>query len=336
MTTMNLPSATRLRMWLLGALLLWAGTAVQAQDCWNSGTSNLNFGTVAVGNTADTTGDVQLTCQANWLLATQFRVCVYAAGYPTSANVNPRLMSNNNSDGQGEKFMPYNLFSNAARTSVLGPEGSNAYAAYVLNFSLPAASTQATNIPIYGRVTATAGLPGGQTFFAYNNGVTAVWSSSVLGSPASCDYALLARGTVNYGLQTQATTSNSCVVSIASASDLDFGTYSSLNTARLGTSTIALNCPGNTSWRVGLNNGLTPQGTQRRMAGPGTDYISYELYRDAARSQRWGNDTAGGSDTVNGTGSSSPAALTVYGRVPAQAEVRPGLYSDTITVTLTY
>ncbi|HYP69685.1 MAG TPA: spore coat U domain-containing protein, partial [Variovorax sp.] len=99
------------------------------------------------------------------------------------------------------------------------------------------------------------------------------------------------------------------------------------------TSTITLNCPPNTAWWMGLNNGLHASGTQRRMIGPTGDLVSYELYRDNARAQRWGSTQ--GTDTVSGSGGST-ASVTVYGRVPAQTGVTPGTYSDTITVTLTY
>ena len=67
----------------------------------------------------------------------------------------------------------------------------------------------------------------------------------------------------------------------------------------------------------------------------GGQYITYGLYKDAARSQRWGQ--AGG-EPVTGTGAgvSVPQPLTVYGRVPAQAVPAPGNYADTVTITLTY
>jgi spore coat protein U-like protein len=133
--------------------------------------------------------------------------------------------------------------------------------------------------------------------------------------------------------------SNSCIASI-NATDLDFGSVSSLTTARDSTSTITLTCPPNVNWKLGLNNGLHASSTQRRMAGPTGQYVEYELYRDAGRSQRWGNDTTGGTDTVNGNGSNhgqgSGNGLTVYGRVPAQPEAASGSYSDTVTITLTY
>ena len=344
MTMTTCPGVGRARRfwlrWLLWCLLVLCGSAAQAQNCWNSGKNDLNFGPVAVGSTADAAGNVQLTCQASWLLPTPFRVCVYAAGYPGAANISPRLMSNNGSDGQPEKFMPYNLYSNAARTSVLGPEGNGSYSAYVLTFTLPTATTQTLTIPIYGRATATAGLPGGQAFYAYNNTVTVDWAGGQLANaPASCNGGLfVSGGTATFGLQLQANTINSCTVTIASASDMDFGSATSLAAVHDSTSTITLNCPSNSQWKVGLSNGLHAQGTQRRMAGPGSDFIGYELYRDAGRSQRWGSNTASGGDTVNGGGSGngSPVTLTVYGRVPAQPAVQPGSYGDTVTVTLTY
>ncbi|WP_399680176.1 spore coat protein U domain-containing protein [Xenophilus sp.] len=328
--------------WLLWCLLVLCGSAAQAQNCWNSGKSDLNFGPIAVGSAATTMGDVQVTCRASdWPLApTVFRMCIYAAGYPTTADISPRRMTNNGVDGQPPKFMPYYLYSDAARTSILGPEGNSSYTAYVRTFTVPPSTTQTFTIPIYGRATATAGLPGGQGFYAYNNTVTVDWAGGLLGiTPANCNGGLLvAGGTATFGLQVQASTINSCTVSIASASDMDFGSATSLAAARDSTSAITLNCPSNSQWKVGLSNGLHAQGTQRRMAGPGSDFISYELYRDPGRTQRWGSNTASGGDTVNGggSGSGSPVTLTVYGRVPAQPAVQPGSYGDTITVTLTY
>ena len=89
---------------------------------------------------------------------------------------------------------------------------------------------------------------------------------------------------------------------------------------------------------MGLSNGANASGNQRRMTDGTSNYIAYELYLNSARNQRWGNDTAGGTDTASGSGSgqANPTVLTVYGRVPVQAAQPPGSYADTITVTLTY
>jgi spore coat protein U-like protein len=69
--------------------------------------------------------------------------------------------------------------------------------------------------------------------------------------------------------------------------------------------------------------------------GGSTYYLTYELYRNAARSLRWG-DTLN-VDTVGGTGSGSAQQLTIYGRVPPVTGQPPaGTYNDLVQVTITY
>jgi len=65
-------------------------------------------------------------------------------------------------------------------------------------------------------------------------------------------------------------------------------------------------------------------------------YIPYELYRDAARSPRWGNTIK--THTQAGTGTGAAQSLTVYGRAPPTTGAIPaqGSYNDVITVTITY
>ena len=118
--------------------------------------------------------------------------------------------------------------------------------------------------------------------------------------------------------------------------DLDFGSIPGDITANVDqTSTIGLTCTGRTVWKLGLDNGANASGTVRRMRqGTSSSYVPYELYSDAARTQRWGGTV--GTDTVNGTGTGSAQSVTVYGRVPAPQVPAPGSYSDTITVTITY
>lgn len=92
---------------------------------------------------------------------------------------------------------------------------------------------------------------------------------------------------------------------------------------------------GRTAWNVSLNDGQNVSGSTRRMRlGATGNYVTYELYRDPARTQRWGVTT--GSDTVPGTGTGSAQNLTVYGRVPASQTVPAGSYSDVVTITVTY
>ena len=62
--------------------------------------------------------------------------------------------------------------------------------------------------------------------------------------------------------------------------------------------------------------------------------LNYQLYRDSARQQIWG-DTPG-TDTETGVGSGLTTDRTVFGAVPAAQVVPAGDYTDTITVRIYY
>jgi spore coat protein U-like protein len=58
------------------------------------------------------------------------------------------------------------------------------------------------------------------------------------------------------------------------------------------------------------------------------------LYRDAGRTNLWGDDD--GVDTLGGTGTGAPVEIDVFGRVPMQQTAPAGDYADTIIVTVTW
>jgi spore coat protein U-like protein len=73
----------------------------------------------------------------------------------------------------------------------------------------------------------------------------------------------------------------------------------------------------------------------------GTNILNYNLYYDAVFTQIRGNGT-GGSQQGGATltvSRGTPAVSTtsvIYGRIPAGQDGAPGLYTDTIVVTITY
>jgi spore coat protein U-like protein len=73
--------------------------------------------------------------------------------------------------------------------------------------------------------------------------------------------------------------------------------------------------------------------TQRKMS-QGSEQVTYGLYRDAAHMLPWGSTA--GTNTVSGAGNATVQNLAVYGRIPAQTTPSPGLYVDTVVVTVTY
>jgi spore coat protein U-like protein len=120
------------------------------------------------------------------------------------------------------------------------------------------------------------------------------------------------------------------------ATDLAFGTYTAQGGTPLqGTTLLRATCTPGSTYNVGLNAGTSPGATvnARKMVS-GAQVLNYQLYRDSARSQIWGDTT--GTDTVTGVGTGIAQDHTVFGAVPAAQVVPAGDYQDTITVRVYY
>ncbi|RTL86115.1 MAG: SCPU domain-containing protein [Hyphomicrobiales bacterium] len=111
-----------------------------------------------------------------------------------------------------------------------------------------------------------------------------------------------------------------------------------LTTNMDATTTLGVQCTAGTPYTIGIDAGLgggsVAQRKMRSGSGAGAATIDYGLFRDAARSQVWGNTP--GTDTAAGTGTGAAQSLMVYGRVAAQNTPAAGLYTDDVTITLTY
>lgn len=312
------------------ALYVLPVASAQAQSCWIQGSLGLDFGTVTPAGRDATASGLSYTCQGSSQQAVHYRVCLFLG--PGQWNtIAPRRMTNHNGS-----FMHYDLYSDPARTQIIGP-ASSGYPVYSWTFTVPAGTNSISeDIRVYGRVPAGQSLPATWRFQEQQVNGSFRWRSSSGGFPpesSDCQTGGNTGGQVHLNSSgVYAHFANACLV--VAATDLEFGNVSVLDSARDQISTIQLQCPTGTVWRVGLNDGSHASGGVRRMAGPGGGHIRYELYRDGARNQRWGNtiDT----DTSNGVGTGGTQSLTVHGRVPAQETPAAGTYSDTITVTLTF
>jgi spore coat protein U-like protein len=321
----------------LCALLWWAAAPAKAQSCWVTEQPTIAFGEVGTAG-KDTFDNLTFRCQRNAFEFTAFRVCLSLPEGSPIPGINPRYMTNNNN-----AQMAYNLYSDPARTQIIGPYGSP-YPAYSTTLTLSALFVYEGNgtMPVYARAPAGQSLPstyayqsqlnGGQLRYSYNTGLLSTPSAPTV---AQCLSGSGATGSgIVSGIYTGVTATFANTCRITTASDLDFGAVTGLPGNGDQTSTIGLQCPLGTTWRVGLNNGVNANGNIRRMAGPSGSFLTYELYRDSGHSQRWGNTL--GTDTSGGTGTNATQSLTVYGRVPAQPTPVRGSFSDTVTVTLTY
>jgi len=131
----------------------------------------------------------------------------------------------------------------------------------------------------------------------------------------------------------QITITASCTVN--SASTHDFGNQGVLTANVDQTSTIQIQCTNTTPYNIGLNAGTGTGATvaARKMTN-GANTVTYALYSDSGRATVWGNTV--GTDTVAASGNGAAQSYTVYGRVPPQTTPAPAVYSDTITVTVSY
>ena len=132
-------------------------------------------------------------------------------------------------------------------------------------------------------------------------------------------------------------------VCAAAATGEAFGSYNPFSgAATTSTATLTVTCQNTVSilvsYTIGLGGGAG--GVAARSMSSGGASLSYQLYRDAAHTQVWGDGTAGSLTTTDGylLGVVTPVVRNypVYGVIPTGLRVAPGQYGDTIIVMLTY
>lgn len=334
---------------LLLLLALAAGTlapspARAATSC-TAGSTALAFGNVTGAGTVDSNATVTVTCitTALQIAATvRVRMCLNIdAGLNGGGQVAPRRMTNATGD-----TLAFQIYQDSARSLVWGNSANPLVPTPLpldLSYSyllLIGSGTGTATATMYGRVPAQAGLAAGAFVNPFTGSQTRLdyrYAEPVVGTPpfpASCLTGGTGGGSVTFPFTASANVPANC--SIQAATTLDFGSIPGVITANQDrTSTVTLACTGRTPYNIGLDNGQHASGTTRRMERvPSGGHVAYELYRDPARTQRWGGTI--GSDTVTGTGTGGSQQVTVHGRVPAGQVVPPGSFRDVVTVTVTY
>ena len=122
---------------------------------------------------------------------------------------------------------------------------------------------------------------------------------------------------------------------------INFGTYMPMTTSNVDiTGQIDVRCqsqPG--SFTVTIGPGISGDQLARILTTGGPDILNYNLYRDAARTQIWGNGTPP-TYVVSGVRTSRGRPTfynyTVYGRIFANQAPNPGIYNDNLLVTVLF
>jgi spore coat protein U-like protein len=148
---------------------------------------------------------------------------------------------------------------------------------------------------------------------------------------ATTDAQAATTATTNFAVT--ATVLSACTIS---ALPMAFPNYApSQTTAATAQTTLTVLCTNGTPYNIGLDAGTGAAATiaTRKMTS-GTNTLNYSLYQNNTYSTVWGNTI--GSNTETGTGNGLFQTVNVYGQAAALQTVPAGIYTDSITVTLTY
>jgi spore coat protein U-like protein len=325
----------------LGLVLCSTGLAA-AQSCSFSMT-DMDFGTIdpTLNQVIDSTGTWTINCTGtpNTVIRICAHICQGSGGMDNSGSSRYMTIGGNSSNSPK---LGYNIYADASRKSAWYARTAIPCGTPALNLALTV--TRATDIGgslsitrmAHGRIFSgqSSISSGNYSSFFTANSAPALFRVyyGYLSRGQSCD--TLTSNPTNVPFTASATVVPTCRVS---ASDLNFGTDSLLNSDIAVSSNVSVTCTAGQNYSVGLSQGTTTGGTtttRLMQHSVSAATVPYELYSDAARTQNWGNSTA---DDIEGMGTGSAVNHTVYGRVPAH-EIAPdaGFYKDTVTVTVTY
>jgi spore coat protein U-like protein len=213
----------------------------------------------------------------------------------------------------GGTTMDYQLYTESGRAVVWC--AGTAVVSMTLTFTSKV-KTITQSVTFYGRVFAAQNPAAG----IYRDSLSARLRQASTGTQ-------FAQNTVSAELNVNA----ACALSVGT---LGFGSYSPGTTA-LGSANLGVRCTKGSSYNIALGAGQYAGGGTRRMLGPSSNYLGYELFRDSARAVLWGDGASFGAK-VPGTGTGGDQSLTVHGRSAIPDSVLPGSYSDSVFVTVDY
>jgi spore coat protein U-like protein len=220
------------------------------------------------------------------------------------------------------------LFADAGRTASVGSAFWAAGGAPMIIDFHQFKGTVTKTATLYGRIYAgQPTIPVGSYASGFSSAETKIRYGPL--SLADCN---LLTATASATFHVRASVPPNCSVT---ASNLGFGAISALNGVVDASTTVTPVCTNGAAYHIGLDGGRSFAGdpTRRKMT-KASQFIVYGLYRDAARSQPFGNRI--GCDTVSGIGSGLAQSIRVYGRIHPQRTPSSGVYSDTVVVTLTF
>ncbi len=122
------------------------------------------------------------------------------------------------------------------------------------------------------------------------------------------------------------------------ATQLGFGNYDPLRSPSAEvTGEISVTCPAGTAYTILLDSGANSGGvfSIRRMLSSSGAALNYNIYRDAARTEIWGDGT-NSTYTQTGVGTGAAQRYIVYGHIPQGQDPPAGIYGDSVSVKINW
>lgn len=158
---------------------------------------------------------------------------------------------------------------------------------------------------------------------------------AILGSSLAFTSAAFADEAAN--VQVSATVNTTCTIT---GGNLEFGQYDTLDTnpdfAQLA---LRVACTQGTTNQIELDEGThaaagsTAAAPARRLDGANGDFLSYDLYTDAGRTDVWGG---GASSNAYAAADADEHDSIIYGKITERQDVVSGTYTDTVIATILF
>ena len=284
---------------------------------------------ITFGTSSTATGSVSYTCTNNSNSSITFTLCL-GIGNPSWPGTTSQPVMRN-----GGNTLDFNLYTNASRTIVWRTSTPISASITVPRGRRRSGGSISGTLYFYGLIPSGQGAAAGS--------YSAQFSNTTLGrlSGATCQTSggsgSNAVSGQKFTLHVQATVANNCTVTANGPAS--FGTVPSSATNLTASTSIGVDCPNGTAYRIGLapSNGNAAGAGVLTGTGGNTDHPPYQLRSASSNGPIWGN-TATATSTGNGvagTGNGSVQTFSIYITAPS-ANYKPDGYSDTVTVNLNF
>jgi len=121
--------------------------------------------------------------------------------------------------------------------------------------------------------------------------------------------------------------------------DVNFGYYdvlSGLNNDSTGSIMVFCDAHTYVTTSIGASPNSGGFNPRQMIQGSGTDLLNYNLYRNSARTEIWGDGTQGTYTLYDRVNRNHTSNWTVYGRIPPGQNVGIGTFGEVLVVTINF